>query len=241
MNPPPFFNANPSISVVPISSQRHCVVIDNVLANPQAMVDWAAGQAFKPPADNPYPGLVLDPPAAVTQRMSDYFATHARSRLGGRRTEAATLRFSMVTLAAAQLRPIQWQCHRDRLAVNPERVLYAASVLYLFRDPRLGGTNFYEPTGERDVMKRMFADATTLGSEQFGERYGLQPGYMAGSNAYFEHVGHVGAAWNRMIFYDGGQFHSGQINKTEGLSADPRVGRLTLNGFFVCSRTLAVP
>ena len=234
----PFFNPQPSVSVVPISRERSCVVIDDVLANPQAMVDWAAGQTFSAPRDNPYPGVVLDPPAAVTQRMSDYFATYARGRLGGRRTQAATLRFSMVTLPAAQLRPIQWQCHRDRLAVNPERVLYAASVLYLFRDPRLGGTNFYEPTAPREQLTQMFGDTDTLSPEQFGERYGLQPSYMAGSNAFFERVAQVSAAWNRMIFYDGSQFHSGEINEPAGMSADPRLGRLTLNGFFICSRAL---
>lgn len=234
----PFFNPNPSVSVVPIGRQRSCVVIDEVLSNPQAMVAWAAGQAFKTPGDNPYPGLVLDPPAAVTQRMTEHFAVYARGRLGGRRTQASTLRFSIVTTPAAQLRPVQWQCHRDRLAVNPEGVLYAASVLYLFHDPRLGGTSFYEPKCPEDQLKRMREDSETMGSEQFGERYGLQPGYMAGSNTYFERVAHVGAAWNRMIVYDGGQFHSGEINETAGMSADPRVGRLTLNGFFVCSRAL---
>ncbi|MGH8253323.1 MAG: DUF6445 family protein [Steroidobacteraceae bacterium] len=230
-----FFNPNPTVSIVPISRERNCVVIDDVLADPQRMAAWAAGQAFGAP-NNPYPGLVLDPPAAVTQRMSDYFATYARSCLGGLQTQAATLRFSMVTLPAAQLRPIQWLCHRDRLAVNPERVLYAASVLYLFRDPRLGGTNFYEPIGSREQLTQMLADANTLSAEQFADRYGLQPSYMAGSNAYFERVAQVSAAWNRMIFYDGGQFHSGEINESAGMSTDPRAGRLTLNGFFVCSR-----
>jgi Family of unknown function (DUF6445) len=136
----PFFNASPTVTVVPIRRERNCVVIDDVLTDPQAMVDWATGQIFRAPRNNPYPGLVLDPPAAVTQRMSDY---------------------------------------------------------------------------------------------------GLQPSYMAGSNAYFERVAQVSAAWNRMIFYDGGQFHSGEINEPAGMSADPRVGRLTLNGFFVCSRNAA--
>jgi len=237
VKPALFFNPNPSVSVVPLSGQRQCVVIDNVLSDPQAMVDWAAGQAFRAP-DNPYPGLVLDAPAAVTRHMSDYFAAYARSRLGGRRTQAANLRFSMVTLPAAQLRPVQWQCHRDRFVVNPERVLYSASVLYLFRDSRLGGTSFYEPKCPEDELNRMRDDSETMGPAQFSERYGLQPGYMAGSNRYFERVGQVSAAWNRMIFYDGSQFHSGEINEAAGMSADPRVGRLTLNGFFICSRTI---
>jgi hypothetical protein len=39
-----------------------------------------------------------------------------------------------------------------------------------------------------------------------------------------------------MIYYDGGLFHSGDIGEPSQLSADPRVGRLTLNGFFTCRR-----
>jgi len=62
---------------------------------------------------------------------------------------------------------------------------------------------------------------------------------MRGSNPYFERVASIGAEWNRMIFYDGGQFHSADIDAAAGLPADPRIGRLTLNGFFACRRNAA--
>jgi hypothetical protein len=44
------------------------------------------------------------------------------------------------------------------------------------------------------------------------------------------------AKWNRLIFYDGAMLHSGDIRRPEKLSADPRAGRLTLNGFFTSRR-----
>jgi len=37
-----------------------------------------------------------------------------------------------------------------------------------------------------------------------------------------------------LIFYDGGQFHSGHIDHPELLTDDARRGRLTFNGFFAC-------
>jgi Family of unknown function (DUF6445) len=46
----------------------------------------------------------------------------------------------------------------------------------------------------------------------------------------------VPAAFNRAVFYDGGQFHSSHITQPALLSADPARGRLTLNGFFICRR-----
>jgi hypothetical protein len=75
-----------------------------------------------------------------------------------------------------------------------------------------------------------------LSAADFSARYGLQAGYMNGSNPYFKRVAQVPAAWNRMIYYDGGQFHSADIDAPQALSADPRAGRLTLNAFFTCRR-----
>jgi len=46
----------------------------------------------------------------------------------------------------------------------------------------------------------------------------------------------IDAKWNRLIFYDGAMLHSGDIRLPERLSADPRRGRLTLNGFFTSRR-----
>jgi hypothetical protein len=37
-----------------------------------------------------------------------------------------------------------------------------------------------------------------------------------------------------MLFYNGDLFHCGDITAPARLSADPRTGRLTLNGFFTC-------
>ncbi|HLQ12935.1 MAG TPA: DUF6445 family protein [Steroidobacteraceae bacterium] len=231
-----FFNPEPQIGVSQIDREQLCVVVDNALSNPEGLIDWAAAQAFEPPRDYPYPGLVCPAPADLTQRVADHFALHARSRLQARRTQTATVRLSLVTKPPDQLDPIQWQCHRDRLAKEPEKVVYAAMVLYLYRNPALGGTTFYRPRQSAEQTSRMFIDSEALSRAEFSARYGLQAGYMVDSNAYFERIGRVPAVWNRMIYYDGGLFHSGDINEPSLLSADPRAGRLTLNGFFVCTR-----
>jgi hypothetical protein len=115
-------------------------------------------------------------------------------------------------------------------------VLYVASVLYLFRDPALGGTSFYVPRQPMEDTERLVRDSHLLDAREFGARYGLQAGYMDGGNAFFECVARVPAAWNRMILYDAGFFHSGDIGRPDRLAADPAAGRLTANGFFNCSR-----
>jgi hypothetical protein len=231
-----FFNPDPRIGVSQIDHEQVCVVVDDALSNPEGLIDWAAAQTFVPARDYPYPGVVLEAPAAITQLIGEHFAQYARGKLRARRTQSVTVRLSLVTVPPAELDPIQWQCHRDRLAVEPDRVIFGAMVLYLFRNPALGGTSFYRPLQGAEQVDRMNADSQALSAAEFGARYGLHAGYMNGSNPYFERIAQVPAAWNRMIYYDGGLFHSGDVGEPSLLSADPTVGRLTLNGFFTCRR-----
>jgi Family of unknown function (DUF6445) len=230
------FNAAATTSAVPLGDGQYCHVIDGALTDPDAIVEWARHQAFTPPLGYPYPGLVLDAPPTVAQLMTEFFAQTVRGAMGARRTLDSTTRLSLVTVPPEELEPRQWQCHRDRIAANPHDILFAASVLYLFRDPALGGTSFYRPRQPAAQTDCLVADSQTLSAQDFSARYGLEPGYMAGSNVYFERIASVPAAWNRMIVYDGGLFHSADVERPERMSADPARGRLTLNGFFTCRR-----
>jgi len=230
----PWFNPRPRVHEVALPGGR-CLVFDDVLLDPDAWVDWAAAQTFEPPQGVPYPGVATGAPAPLAQRMEEFFATHARSKLGARRTTETTLRFSIVSTPPAELHPVQWQCHTDMPMVPPD-VLFAASVLYLFHDPQLGGTGFYRPRRSDAEISAMYVDAKRMDPARFAERHGVTPGYMTASNDWFDHVESVPAAWNRMIVYDGRIFHSGDIAAPERLSTDPRRGRLTLNSFFNCRR-----
>ena len=230
------FNPTPSVSVVRIAPGQVCIVVDDALAWPEGLIDWAANQPFELPSGFPYPGLIRAAPEALAPRVLEQFTGHARRPLGARRTLDYFVRLSLATLPPNLLAPEQWQCHRDRLAEDPQRVIYAAMVLYLFRNSALGGTSFYQPRQPAVATDRLLAESRTLAPGEFRDRYGVPPGYMIDSNQYFERIAQVPAAWNRMIFYDGGQFHSADIAAPNLLSADARTGRLTLNGFFACSR-----
>ncbi|MBK6469953.1 MAG: hypothetical protein IPF94_04205 [Betaproteobacteria bacterium] len=234
-----FFNPDPVLRAVPLTGGAQCIVVDDALMQPERLAAWAATQRFEPPQGYPYPGQVAAVPAALTQRVADFFALHVRKALGARRTLDLTVRLSMVTTPPHRLEPRQWQCHRDRVADDPAVVLFAASVLYLFRDRVLGGTSFYVPRRSALETDRMLADSQLLDAHEFNARHGVQPGYMTGSNAWFERVAQVPAAWNRMVFYDGGLFHSADVDDPGLLSADQTRGRLTLNSFFTCRRQAA--
>ncbi len=231
------FNPAPIVSVLPLAPGRVCVVIDDALANPQGVRTWAASQTYGPPAGYPYPGLVCDVPSEIATRIADYFAIHVRKRLGARRTSSLSARLSLITEPPERLAPIQWLCHRDRLVHGSSDILFAASVLYLFHEPRLGGTSFYAPRRSIAQTEQLVADSQTLKAHDFNARYGLSPGYITGSNEYFERIAQVPAAFNRVIFYDGGLFHSADIDDPELMHTDPLRGRLTLNSFITCRKS----
>lgn len=234
----PLFNPSPRLSRVPLGNGQSCLVLDDVLSDPEAFAGWATGLAYPATPHYPYPGVVAGLPDPLASRVRDHFDQRVRAHLGGRRTVDANMRLSVICTPPEQLHPIQWQCHRDRIAADPTRTLFAASVLYLFENPDLGGTSFYRSLVSPADTDRLVADSHVLSAEDYGSRYGLKAGYMNGSNAYFERIASVPAAWNRMICYDGSIFHSADVNTAQPLSADPRTGRLTLNGFYTCTRPL---
>ncbi|HYB66378.1 MAG TPA: DUF6445 family protein, partial [Steroidobacteraceae bacterium] len=183
-----FFNPAPRVSTLGLAPGEFCIVVDEALANPEGLVAWAAAQQFRPAEGFPYPGVIVDAPAPVSAMVGDYFAEHVRGRLGGRRTLSTTVRLSLVTLSPRELRPVQWQCHRDRLGNTPQYLRLAAMVAYLFRDSELGGTSFYRSLLGDAETQSMINDAGRMSAAEFSVRYGLEAGYLNGSNRYFERL-----------------------------------------------------
>lgn len=222
---------------MPLAGDRFCLVIDDALVDPESLVDWAARQrvAFQRVDFNAYPGNYLMAPVTYNDALRAFFIDHIRGLFDARRLLQMHCRLSMVTLAPRDLRPYQWLCHSDNFGLE-HGLSIQACVLYLFRDESLGGTGFYVPVRAVQEVSRLFADSTALSAAAFSDRYGIEPGYMLDSNAYFKRIGGVPARWNRLIFYDGSMLHSGDIRAPDKLDADPQSGRLTFNGFFTCRR-----
>ena len=232
------FNSHPKIDAVSIAGHHVCYIVDDALLEPAQWIEYARAQreSFAMAPFNAYPGLEFHLPAPRSMLLDDFFRLHIRRLFRARRTLQMYSRLSMVTLAPHQLKPIQWLCHRDRMGVPPQQCI-AASVLYLFKDDSLGGTSFFMPRRSAEETERLMSLAATAMPETFAAETGVAPDYLVESNAYFERVCTIPPRWNRMIFYDGSLFHSPDIRAAHRLSDDPLRGRLTLNGFYTCSRT----
>lgn len=234
------FNPNPQVERLAIGPRHACYVIDDALLEPERWVEYAEAHrdAFGERDYNAYPGPELPLPAAAAAQLDAFFALHLRRRLGGRRTLHSMGRLAMTTVAPGSLAPWQCFCHVDRLQVAAPH-LVAASVLYLFRNTALGGTGFYMPKRPPEDIARLVRSASELPPRRFHVETGIARGYMCESNDWFEKVLEVEPRWNRMIAYPGTVLHSGDLRAPQLLSDDPRHGRLTINGFFACTRSLA--
>lgn len=233
----PFFNPQMRTERLDLSNGQCCYVMDDVLLEPERLVAWAdtCRSAFRPVDFSAYPGQFVMLPANLDAAIGAWFTQYMRPLFDARRLIRMHVRLSMVTLPPAALRPAQWLCHSDHFGLEPAQSIQA-SVLYLFKDPGLGGTGFYEPARPAAEMRNLFGDAVQLSADAFAERHGIEAGYMLDSNRYFNRIGGVAARWNRMVFYDGTLLHSGDIVAPEKLNNDPLSGRLTLNGFYTCRR-----
>jgi hypothetical protein len=232
------FNPRPRIDVLRFDAQASCLVVDDALLDPDALRRYATTQRadFVQAPFNAYPGIELPMPLEFSARLQDFFDRHIRNALGGRRTVRMNSRLAMVTTPPDALEPRQRICHRDSAWIDPAQTI-AASVLYLFEDEALGGTNFYRPRLPEEPIRRLVHDSSVMDRPSFDARHpSITQDYMGESNDYFERIGQVPARWNRMIFYDGRLFHSGEVGKAQALTGNPGTGRLTLNGFFTCSR-----
>lgn len=232
------FNPDPIIQSIPITPGFECLVIDDALSDPERWIAMAAEHrdAFESTAFNAYPGVELRMPDALSARLDAYFAEQVRHRLGARRILRMYSRLAMATRPVSELEPRQWICHRDRLEIAADRIV-AASVLYLFKDPSLGGTAFFVPRRGQRETAMLIHESGQLSPAEFTRKYGIAPSYPVASNDWFEKVEAIEAKWNRLIFYDGGElFHASNIDAPEKLNADPARGRLTWNGFFICRR-----
>ena len=181
--PAPLFNPRAAMQVVRFDDRHFCLVVDDALLNPDELVQFAADtQAeFNSVDFSYYPGIYRMAPAYLTERHTDYFQLHARRHFDARRCVETICRYSIVTSPPQALRPIQWLCHRDDVGLD-SRLSMQASVLYLFRDPELGGTGFYVPTRSTADTGTLFADSRSTSPSAFAHKYGLSPGYMHESN-----------------------------------------------------------
>jgi hypothetical protein len=128
-------NEHAVVTVVPLTSGEVCLVVDDVLEFPEALIQFATACSadFAGNARDAYPGLQLPLDARLYQSLLEKFRCDWRHPLKiGRPVTDHAARLSLVTLAPDVLKPLQKAPHIDGPLRKPNVVV--AGVLYLFND-----------------------------------------------------------------------------------------------------------
>lgn len=211
------------------SDANHVLVsVDGFLDVPENVISQACLQKFAKITPQ-YPGVraVLDP--AVCQSWLGRLAPLLDQWFGHRGGQwEMQAWYSLVTSAPYELAPIQRLPHVD--GTDPTHV---AMMLYLHRTGH-GGTAFFRhrSTGLESLTAEDFPRYAAAVQRDV-EKAGIPPAaYTTDGAPLYERVHAVPGHFNSAVFYRGNILHSGVIDNTAPLSADPREGRLTINAFF---------
>ena len=228
-------NPQAEIRLHQLTDGRQYAVVDNVLEDPESLVDFAVKHSewFEWWSVPPGPRLIIDHNALqdlarfVRSKLTRHFPIHRT----GIELKAC---LSNITVPPEKLSHLQRLCHIDQPDTPSTR--YFAGLIYLFRNPDLGGTAFY-----RWRKPEVFAHAAKLYEVDRGaairyldsslEIFRKPAQYMTESNDLAELLEVVPARFNRLVFYDGATPHNGHIAHPELLTDDLTRGRLTLNFF----------
>jgi Family of unknown function (DUF6445) len=231
------FSENFKVIAAPIAEGVHAFVVDDALADPDALVQFAskAKSAFRDAAPNLFPGAELRMTDAFSAKFEDFFKRYIRKFFDARRTLSFSTRLSMITGQHEQLHPAHWlpQCDLRGLVEGQTMICFE---LHLFRDEALGGTGFFMPRkSTRDVFS-LVGDSQTMNSNEFAAKHGIARGYCVEANPYFQLTRVIDPKFNRLIFYDAAMFRAPCISVSEKLVNDPANARLMLHGNFLCKR-----
>lgn len=209
------------------------MIIDNVLEEPEALVDYAATQGRFDSNTGLYPGIRTPAPAAYARAL--YRLLHSEVgrifNLKPGAIERAECSFSIVSTPPEQLHPAQRIPHFDS---NNRHEL--AMIHYLCSGEH-GGTSFYrhKETGFEAVDKhrrKHFFEMLERQARTFGVP---EPRYINGDTELFERIASYEAVFNRALVYRCTSLHSGDIGPDFTFNTDPRTGRLSVNTFLLGS------
>lgn len=210
------------------SEQGHTILaLDAFLSHPDETIERACLQKFANITPQ-YPGIrapLEDEVAVAWVDALSPLLSRSFDEPDGRWSMQAW--YSIVTRAPQELAPIQCLPHVD--GTDPRQIAF---MLYLHRTSH-GGTAFFRhlATGLEDLSEATYPRYKAA-LEAGVARSGLPPrAYVTDGAPHFARTYATPGIFNQAVLYRGNILHSGVIDNDAALSADPRVGRLTINGF----------
>ena len=221
-------NPNAKTQTLHVGNEKQPVlIVDECLLHPESAVEYAATSVQFTPPKQMYPGIVGPAPRQYALSVLNVIARLLRDTFNVPIEQAQVNSFYAISITPpAQLSIGQRLPHID--TPNPNQI----AVLHYLCDPKHGGTAFYRhrATGYESCNEQQFMEVVKSLEQDAAANGPLPAEYINGSNRVYEQTASVDAKFNRLLIYRSRVLHSGSINP-QNLSADPRVGRLTVNTF----------
>jgi Family of unknown function (DUF6445) len=204
------------------------VVIDDFVPRPKLLENDAAMLGFAPMGVH-YPGVRAVVPPVLVRRFVEPLTPLIAQVFGVRDYAVVDALYSLVTTPPEALAPIQRLPHFD--GVEPERL----ALLHFLGGALGSGTAFYRhrATGFETVTAARLPDYERELECEVTASGIPQAAYIDGDSDLFEQIALFEARYNRAILYPSNALHCARIPEDQTFSADPAIGRLTVNTFLM--------
>lgn len=208
--------------------QNPLIVIDDLLLNPEDLVEAAAAAKFATPEGTWYPGGNAPFPESYLPTLMPVLRPTLERAFDIPRAAPLTISgfFALATKTADQLSALQKIPHYDQ--PNPACL---AILHYLGRDQK-GGTGFFRHSATGYESITVGRRETYMGAVAEALETTPPAGFAGPDTAHYEMIESVAPNFNRMVIYRSHVLHCALFEGAH-LSPDPRTGRLTANTFCV--------
>ncbi len=221
-------NANISFRRFGIEEQP-ILIIDDLMSNPQELVEFAINADWQAPQSGLYPGIIAEPPKQylieiATKLKPDFCRAF---NFPSSKSLSATGFFALTTKGLEDFGPWQRIPHFDQSDMD------SLAMVHYLNPSQIGGTGFFmhTPSGYESINPRR----QTSYNQEVQEWLDANPTALidfAGKNTpNYELIFEVPFAFNRAVIYPSYVLHCALYN-SKSQDDNPLSGRLTLNSFW---------
>ncbi len=224
-----FLNPEAEVRFQRVGNEEHpVVIIDNLLKNPDDLVEIAVNSQWEQPQNTYYPGPNAPLPSEFKTIIAGLFREFTKAfNFNPNKKVLIKSFFGLTTLPLEEFDAWQKIPHYDR--AEPDHL---AMVLYLNHD-QTGGTGFFRhlPTNFESISPNRVTEYLEYVTNWIDG--GAQLNDYAGENTPdYQMFFKVPFKYNRVAIYPSYVLHCALYDGTNN-SADPRKGRLTANTFII--------
>lgn len=230
-NPIVTLSADAQLAVKLVGEEKTpVIVIDDYAKDCAPVLQHACQQNYTFDKSGYYPGLRAPAPKSyvfsllksIYETLRDVYAVPStyefKPRLGY---------YSLVSLPPEELSLLQRIPHFD------SNNSYYLAVLHYLNPGNFGGTAFFrhKPTGFERIGNARVDEYIRSVQDCFSHSGEPESKYIAGNTEQYEICDTVDYQQNRLVIYPGSLLHSGMVDPSVDVNADPQSGRLTGNIF----------